>query len=119
MAGERDNFSKEYDNENTKYKRKELIKKILTKKEYDEEEDKYVEVDRNEASLTAFYSVSRQLGNFVANMKFKVIIKKIQDNPTFKTIIYSVFMNSCLLLLKQILEKMTLHLLILMDPWSG
>ena len=76
MAGSRDNFAEDFDNENTKYKRKDLIKKILTKKEYDEEEDKYIEVDRDEGSLTAFYSVSRQLGNFVANMKFKVIIKK-------------------------------------------
>ena len=105
MKGSRDNFAKDFDDENKKYKRKDLIKKILTKKEYDEEDDKYVDVDRNEGSLTAFYSVSRQLGNFVANMKFKAIIKKIQENPTFKTIIYSVFMTSCLLLLKQVLEK--------------
>ena len=40
----------------------------------------------------------------------KVIIKKIQDNPNFKTIIYSVFMNSCLLLLKQILEKIDIYM---------
>jgi hypothetical protein len=107
IKGNRGTFI-EFDADDTiKYKRKELIQKLLTRKLYYDENDrsKFFEEDRDEGSLSAFYSISRQLGNFVANAKFKVIIKKIQDNPNFKTIIYSVFMNSCLLLLKQILEK--------------
>ncbi len=35
----------------------------------------------------------------------RLLFKRNQDNPTFKTIIYSVFMNNCLLVIKQILLK--------------
>ncbi len=53
----------EFDYDDTiKYKRKELISKILTKYIFYDENDrtKFFEEDRDEGSLSAAYSISRQ-----------------------------------------------------------
>ena len=84
---------------------KENIIKIIQTRKYDEETDQMVDHDKENGELTAYYSASRQLGDFIMSKKFNYIVQKIQDNPNFKTIIYSVFMANCLILLKRILAQ--------------
>ena len=84
---------------------KDNIIKLLQIPVLNEENDEMEEVDKTPTQLKSFYSSSRQLSNFIAKKKFEYILKKIQDNPNFKTIIYSVFMTNCLLLLKRILSQ--------------
>jgi hypothetical protein len=84
---------------------KDNIIKLLQTKKRNEETDELEDVDKNEAELRSFYGSARQLSNFIAKKKFEYILQKIQDNPNFKTIIYSVFMANCLILLKRILAQ--------------
>ena len=87
------------------YMYKDNIIKLLQTKKRNEETDELEDVDKNEAELRSFYGSARQLSNFIAKKKFEYILQKIQDNPNFKTIIYSVFMANCLILLKRILAQ--------------
>ena len=84
---------------------KDNIIKLLQTTVLNEETNEMEEVDKNSNQLKSFYSSARQLSNFIAKKKFEYILKKIQDNPNFKTIIYSVFMTNCLSLLKRILAQ--------------
>ena len=81
------------------------IIKLLTSNKYDEETGEFVETKKESTELKSFYSAGRQVTNIIAKSKFKYIIKKIQRKPHFKTIIYSVFMENALLLLKKQLTK--------------
>lgn len=60
---------------------------------------------RKYESLKAFYNASRQYSNLVAGAKTKFIVKKIMDNPTYKSIIYSSFISSSIQPLRQALTR--------------
>ena len=77
-----------------------LIKQIKPQNDNDEDID-VMDMRRSEESLTAYYNASRQLSNFIVYQKIKYIIDLIKKNKGQNVIIYSVFMNSCLLLIKR------------------
>ncbi len=55
--------------------------------------------------LTSFKGKIRQYGNIIGNFKIKYILKLIKKNPTFKTIVYSSFIDSSLKPLMEELNK--------------
>ena len=55
--------------------------------------------------LTSFKGKIRQYGNIIGNFKIKYILKLIKDNPTFKTIVYSSFIDCSLKPLMEELNK--------------
>lgn len=87
------------------YKYAPQLIKLLKAKVYDEETGEYVEGKKTTEQLKSFYSAGRQVTNIIAKSKFKYILKVIQKRPQYKTIIYSVFMENALLLLKKKLLK--------------
>ena len=55
--------------------------------------------------LTSFYNAGRQFGNIVDGLKIKFIIKKLEENPTYKSIVFSSFIQSSLVPLRKILTE--------------
>ncbi len=55
--------------------------------------------------LTSFKGKIRQYGNIIGNFKIKYILKLIKKNPTFKTIVYSSFIDCSLKPLMEELNK--------------
>jgi hypothetical protein len=55
--------------------------------------------------LKSFYNAGRQFGNIVDGLKVKFIVDKIKKNPTFKSIVFSSFIESSLNPLRMVLTE--------------
>lgn len=60
---------------------------------------------RSKESMTAYYNTSRQLSNFIIYEKIKYIVNLIKEHKNENVIVYSVFMMSCLYLIKNELSR--------------
>lgn len=61
-------------------------------------------IDKSHRETQAYENVGRQLGNFINGIKEKYVLEKILENPTYKTIIYTTFIENSL---KIISNKLT------------
>ena len=82
-----------------------MIKNIIDGEKKEEDEDKEEEEEEEDGLKTAFFVLERQILNVIGNYKINFIIKKLKENPNMKSIVYSSFMRSSLLLLMRNLEK--------------
>ena len=49
--------------------------------------------EKSDKQMKTFYNVSRQLSNILGKYKIKFVINKIIENPNYKTIIYTTFVD--------------------------
>ena len=69
--------------------------------------------------LTSFFNAPRQYSNLVEGAKIKFILKKIKENPTFKTIVYSSFITSSIDVLRFKLSEAKIKFLVISGSESA
>lgn len=75
------------------------------KSDDDDSEDDIDDGLKSDKALKAYYGTSRQLSDMINNAKIKYVIDLIKANPKTNIIVYSVFMEKCLNLVKKQLQQ--------------